>query len=69
MKTSNGFPGAGSTITLGPLGRVAHPAKASNVSNAGTLYVTSDMCHSSVSGGAGVGTTCFHPFGHVFTYG
>jgi hypothetical protein len=66
--TSNGFPGAGSTITLGPVGSVAQPlsASADNTERPRKRRVRS-IFPSYRSGGTGDGTTCIHPPGHSLT--
>jgi hypothetical protein len=71
---SYGFPGVGNTRTLGPVGRVAHPAVRITNITAINLF-TSLMIYSLLyfvaeeDGVGGDGTTFIQPLGHCFTYG
>jgi hypothetical protein len=66
---SKGFPGAGMTITLGPVGNVAHPPKTSAARKEKRLRVRSISHHSYRPGEAGEGTTFIQALGHCLTYG
>ena len=64
------FPAVGSTIMLGPVGRVAHPLSTSaDITARPRRHRGRRIFPSYRSGGLGDGTTCIHPPGHSLTYG
>lgn len=55
------------TFTLGPVGRVAHPADTNDTRSNMDFIVCLNMAHSSGPDGAGAGTTFIQPLGHCLT--
>ena len=70
MNTSKGFPGAGITVTFGPVGVVAHPLSTTSAKNMRRPRFQFMLCYlPSFPGWGGVGTTLVHPPGQLATYG
>jgi hypothetical protein len=64
------FPGAGKTITPGPVGMVAHPLRTIMTTSIILLLMRLlNMAHSSFPDDREGGTTFIHPSGHLLTVG